>query len=375
MKIVFLIEKISGYHVRRLEVLATDAVRRNIELTVVELFSTSALYKHDSEVRPSSLSSDVKIVNVGAERNNTGTLRLVSHLQKVVRRIKPDVVVSLGFHQAYFIWFRLFYGVYGRSCKWIFCSDSKSDDGPRTFVKELSKRIMVPFFHGAFVAGNRHRDYWIGLGMPNSLIDTGYDVVDNKSFHTGLTQEKGIRNREILCVARLIPRKGVETLLRAFSRSNLVSSWRLRIVGDGQLMSSLQQLSVRIGIDSRVDFLGSLESQQMPTLYQRSDILVLPSLWDQWGLCVNEAFASGVAVIASDTCGCSNEIILPGVTGMIYPAGSTVHLAGMLNLVGNDHDFRMALASRARSVIEAWGPEAFSAGIISLAENAFQGEF
>src|SRR5690606_10737365 len=116
----------------------------------------------------------------------------------------------------------------------------------------------------------------------------------------------------ILAAARLVPEKGLATLLR--SLAGLSGEWRCQIVGDGPQRAELLALANELGIAKRVELLGARSSVEMPDLIRRASVLVLPSQtipkWkEQFGRVLVEAMACEVAVVGSD----SGEI--PNVIG------------------------------------------------------------
>ena len=134
--------------------------------------------------------------------------------------------------------------------------------------------------------------------------------------------------RIALFVGRIDPQKGWRVLLEAMNSAMIRSStWRLIMVGDGperdDLQARLQQDS-----DSRTRWLGRRDD--VPALLAAADLLILPSLWEGMPNVVLEAMAAGKPVIATDVEG-SQELVAPGETGWLVPAGDSQALASALN--------------------------------------------
>ena len=129
------------------------------------------------------------------------------------------------------------------------------------------------------------------------------------------------RKRIIFC-ARLVPVKGVELLIDAFAAvAPAFPDWDVMIAGDGPLRQSLEQ-RVPADLQARVRFLGHIrEPWQVAALYHLSKVMVLPSRFEPWALVVNEAVASGLAVISSDVVGAAFELVRPGVNGYRFTSG------------------------------------------------------
>jgi phosphatidylinositol alpha-1,6-mannosyltransferase len=145
----------------------------------------------------------------------------------------------------------------------------------------------------------------------------------------------------VLCVARLVPRKGVDVVLRAFDQlcARGVNA-QLCIVGDGPEATALQQLSQSLASGARISLWGSVPEQELLALYQAADVFVLPARSEGadvegYGLVFLEANACGLPVIGPDTGGPA-EAIDPGVTGLCVPARSSEALSEALGTLARD---------------------------------------
>ena len=124
------------------------------------------------------------------------------------------------------------------------------------------------------------------------------------------------RETRFLFVGRLIERKGVDVLLRAFARFDGGELW---IAGDGPIQERVSQAAAH---DPRIRLLGHVEGDDLGDLYGDVDALVVPSLYEAWGLVVHEGLACGLPVIATDQVGAADDLIESGVNGFVVPAGS-----------------------------------------------------
>jgi len=118
-----------------------------------------------------------------------------------------------------------------------------------------------------------------------------------------------------LFVGRLIERKGLDVLLDAFGR---VGAGELWIAGDGPLR---QMVDAAAAQDTRIRVIGHAAGNALAQAYREADVLVVPSLYEPWGLVVHEGLAYGLPVIATDQVGAADDLVDPGVNGFIVPCG------------------------------------------------------
>jgi glycosyltransferase involved in cell wall biosynthesis len=150
-------------------------------------------------------------------------------------------------------------------------------------------------------------------------------------------------------VGRLVPQKGLDTLLQALARQR-GAKWRLTIVGDGPERERLEALASELRLAARVRWTGGLPAEQVANLWPDLDVLVQPSLalrdWREAnGQILMEAMANEVAVLGTDS-GVIPELI--GDAGLVVPAGDPAGLGAALEKL-SDTATRRALAQAARA--------------------------
>jgi glycosyltransferase involved in cell wall biosynthesis len=127
-----------------------------------------------------------------------------------------------------------------------------------------------------------------------------------------------------LFIGRLIERKGLDVLLHAFERFSGGEIW---IAGDGPQAAAAEAAAAA---DPRIRVLGHVDGPDLPALYADADALIVPSLYEPWGLVVHEGLGNGLPVIASDQVAAADDLVEPGVNGYVVPAGSAEALAGAM---------------------------------------------
>jgi glycosyltransferase involved in cell wall biosynthesis len=159
----------------------------------------------------------------------------------------------------------------------------------------------------------------------------------------------------ILFCAKLQPWKRPLDLLQAFAKANMPKAL-LVFAGAGPLRAELEQHAAALSVANRVRFLGFVNQKQLPSIYTAADLMVLPSVYDAFGVVVNEAMLCGCAVVASDHVGAARDLITPGRTGFVYPCGNIDALADVLRQALANRAELPALGRAARTRMESWSP-------------------
>lgn len=149
-------------------------------------------------------------------------------------------------------------------------------------------------------------------------------------------------------VGRLVPEKGLDVLLRATVR--LHGAWTLSVAGTGPEQEPLERLAERLGIASRVTWLGAIPPAELAALWPRLDCLVVPSRttadWvETYPLQALQAMAHGVVVVASDS-GALPEVL--GGAGLVFREDHAEGAAEVLGRLMADAALRERLAAEGR---------------------------
>jgi len=142
----------------------------------------------------------------------------------------------------------------------------------------------------------------------------------------------------LLFVGNLIPRKGLHTLLTAVAKLP-PQSWQLDVVGetavDPAYYQTIQRQIAAAGLTARVKFWGALDNEALAARYRHSQLLVVPSSYEGFGIVYLEGMGFGLPAIGS-TGGAAHEIIHSGENGYLADPDNAAQLAAILaNLVHN----------------------------------------
>jgi glycosyltransferase involved in cell wall biosynthesis len=150
----------------------------------------------------------------------------------------------------------------------------------------------------------------------------------------------------ITFLGRIDPEKGVPELVDALGKLAPRSDWTATIAGSGELEQTRAHAQ-RLGIADRVDFPGWLTPSESAELLERTDILALPSFVETLPMAVIEAFAYGVAVVATPV-GAVPEVVCHERNGLLVPVGQVDPLADALNRLIENGALRQRLGDAAR---------------------------
>ncbi|MCK0163958.1 glycosyltransferase [Marinobacter sp. S6332] len=155
------------------------------------------------------------------------------------------------------------------------------------------------------------------------------NVLPTISEALGGTQKARVPH--ILCVAHLSPRKAQHHLVQALAQLDDLL-WHCTLAGscerDSTYANTVQKQIDELGLNARIDLAGEVDAQRLASLYQSADVFVLPSLYEGYGMVIDEAIAAGLPVISSDGGALKNTSARPGVR--LYRAGDTSALQANL---------------------------------------------
>ena len=270
-------------------------------------------------------------------------------------------------------------------------SESNAYDEPRRAPVEAVKRMVVAHYSGGFTGSRSQAAYLSAVGVPRDAIQTGYDVVANAFFATraeavtasgampevaGHALPQAVRGRYFLGVNRFVAKKNLPALVRAYSafragRGDDPADWPLVLLGDGEERGAIETEIDRLNLRAHVMVPGFLQIDRLPEFYATAGAFVHASTTEQWGLVVNEAMASGLPVAVSRRCGCVEELVEDGVTGIVFDPFDETAITAALQAAATLPD-REGLVGRARARIAAWDVDRFGAGLAAAAQTALR---
>lgn len=184
---------------------------------------------------------------------------------------------------------------------------------------------------------------------------------DNVAAGLSVREQYGLLDRPVIvCVSRLMPRKGQDTLIRALgSIHRRQPDAALLVVGGGPYRKKLTTLVSELGLEKHVVLTGTVPWAELPAHYAAGDVFAMPCRTRNRGLDVEglgivylEASATGLPVVAGDSGG-APDAVLDGVTGRVVPGRDVDAVAEVLTQLLGDASLRRAMGDAGRDWIES----------------------
>jgi glycosyltransferase involved in cell wall biosynthesis len=292
---------------------------------------------------------------------------------KAIREIRPDAVIVGGWNQPAF-WQALSWAKL-HGCPAIGWAESTARDARSGFAPlEGGKRAFIRVCDALLVPGHASAEYLAQLGVPAERVVVAPNAVDRGIFGGRVERARGdrdvlrarlgVRGTCVLSVGRLDPEKGVDIAVRAVAA--LPDEVEFIVAGTGPEESHLRALADRLA-PGRVRFLGFVERDKLVEWYAASDVFVLPSRSEQWGMALNEAATAGLPLVASDAAGAAYDLLEDGLNGFRVAAGDVWAMRDALTRLAGDEALRRSAGHRSRELAARFTPEAWAEAVAGLA--------
>jgi glycosyltransferase involved in cell wall biosynthesis len=263
-----------------------------------------------------------------------------------IRASRPDVVLIPGWYSVTLV--RALIACRRLGVPTLYRGDSNLASGPprgwRRAAWSLKTRLMLRLFDGFASPGVRATAYLRRFGVPAHRIFQVPAPVDNEMFAAAASRVREPAARADarralgldpcafvpLYVGKLVPFKRPLDGVRAVAL--LGSGVTLLLAGAGELGDELAATAKALGVDLRAA--GFVNQSELGRVYGIADCLILPSdAQETWGLVVNEALATGLPCVVSESVGCRPDLIREGETGYTHPMGDIRALAAALGRI------------------------------------------
>jgi glycosyltransferase involved in cell wall biosynthesis len=290
----------------------------------------------------------------------------ISGILKAIKEFKPDVVNLTGYYDLA-SWIILSYCKL-KGIKTILSNESTANDHARNGFKESVKAFIIKQFDGYFNFGTNSENYILSLGISKEKMLVRRNCVDNKALNKIYLKQLPNRNerqkalklpsKNFIFVGRLIDFKNLFHFLEAFdfAKKESINDWGVIILGDGEQKADLKKYVLEKNI-LNISFQKGVSWQQVPEYLALSNVLVLPSYSEPWGLVVNEAMACGLPVLVSDKCGCAIDLVNNGANGFTFSPFNNQQLTNVLLKFMNKEVNLEQMGKASEQIIKDYSPE------------------
>lgn len=256
-----------------------------------------------------------------------------------LRKVKPDIVHSqslvLGMPCLFAkIFLRIPYVVYGRGSDvylpWTFKNQIselilKNANSVIALTEDMKEKLQNMYLREALV-------------IPNGLNLENFEGISKEEARKKLSIER--EDRVIIFTGTLHSVKGVKYLIQGMDiiKQNGIKA-KLLLVGDGEDREALMRLTKKLELEQDITFVGRVPNEKVPGYMSASDVFVLPSLSESFGIVILEAMASRLPIIATNVGGLP-EIVKEGVNGFLVSPKNPDELAKKIILILQNDDLR-----------------------------------
>jgi glycosyltransferase involved in cell wall biosynthesis len=222
-------------------------------------------------------------------------------------------------------------------------------------------RLVNRYALGAFAIGEvAVRDFlrW-GVRAEKVALLTYSNPTTQPEAEPDILCEQFRGRRKAFCfVGALEPRKGIDVLVRAFAVVAKASDeWVLLLAGDDRSNGKYARQVADLGCGGRVLFRGPVSCRAVSSVLRSSQVLVLPSRFDGWGVVLNEGASMGLALIATDRCGAAYHLIQPGENGLRVHAGSVESLVSAMAAYARSPELAAKHGRESARIAREYSPE------------------
>jgi glycosyltransferase involved in cell wall biosynthesis len=285
----------------------------------------------------------------------------------VLRRFRPDVVVTSGFNPTHLL------------C-WLYTLCTRSRHVPMTDgwlhsergLSRLHRMVRRGVFRSsrAFLgASNASLDLFRSYGIDESHLFQSHLCIDNDRF----TALSGQRNRkyDLMYSGQIVEGKLPDFFVEVVGRvKKALGTVSVLVIGDGPRRKSF--LDALSALGASVSYAGFVRQDDLPAHYCSAKLLLFTTRNDAWGIVANEALASGTPVITTPYAGVAGDLVLHGVNGYVLNPDAGLWAGKIVELLRDDE----LLEKMSRKAVESVGPFNFqhaAEGILSAARHALVG--
>ncbi|MCB1355364.1 MAG: glycosyltransferase family 4 protein [Maritimibacter sp.] len=295
-------------------------------------------------------------------RSAVGSIQRLVALRRRLAAIQPDTLISFLTKNNVLA----LLAAWRRPVRTVVC---ERNNPQRQQANRIWNRLMARLYPWADVIVMQTR---ASLACLPAGVENAVEVIPNPVEPPAARPAADGAARTLVAVGRLVPQKGFDMLIEAFSRiADDVPDWRLSIFGSGRMQTELtDQIDAR-GLGARIALAG--QTDQPGAWVTGAGAFVLSSRYEGFPNVLAEAMSAGLPVVAFDCPFGPGEIVTDGVDGLLVPDGDVAALADALRRLLSDPALQARLGAAARETAETYAVPKVAARWDALLERQHDG--
>ncbi len=254
----------------------------------------------------------------------------------------------------------------------------------KSLLRYLVRKVLIKHASAFIAYGSCAKKYLVALGADMHNIFVAFNTVNTDYFSEGVSRrrERNLTDQKyflaaynILYIGQVTSRKGMIYLWRAVKIiMKDIESFKLYVVGSGPQENYLKSYADELGIEKHIEFCGFKQPEELLQFYAQCDLFIFPSLYDPWGLVLNEAMAAGLPVIASKYAGATYDLVQDGVNGFVVDPHNIDEMAKKIKILFENPELRRQMGENAQTtVLERFTLEKSAQGFVDAIMRALRG--
>ena len=305
--------------------------------------------------------------------DSINSIAIAKKTWKMLEKTRPKTSIICDYSNIYG-WISLLWAKKNKN-NLVFWLDSTYDDKKHYFPKEHIKHFFLKHFDAFLAPGQKTKHYLEYMRIDSAKITTtGYSVNSNffneqyqlygNKKETLLNELKIKRNQNFIFIGRFSNEKNIFTLLKSFSKLKN-NNWGLLLLGDGPLKEDINSFIIDNKLETKILLPGFIQQNEIVKYLVSSNVFVLPSLSEPWGLVVNEAMLCRLPIIVSTKCGCQPELVEEGINGYSFDPNNENRLTNLMQgFVSGDYNIK-SMAEASYAIIRKHSPSIIAQNIVT----------
>jgi len=300
---------------------------------------------------------------------------IVPEIWKEIKNGEYNVIWIHGYSFCAFI-IALFAGKFFK--KKVFLRGETHLNLKRKFLKqklhEFLVRFLFKFYDGFLAIGTANKEYYEAMGVSQEKIFLVPYTIDNDFFKVQRDNNDQVKQSTLKKIDKSLPtllfaskfmkRKNPMLLLEA---SKILTDKNFHhnmvFIGSGEMLPKMMEYISNHQLN-HIFLEGFVNQSQLPKIYAESDIFILPSENEPWGLIVNEVMAAGMPIVISSEIGCSKDLVKEGINGYTFETNNLDELVLHLEDMISNSEKTKLMGEKSKHIISKWSYAECSKGLI-----------